>query len=266
MRVNRKGKKALGGVSSYQLGGLNLPDLSNIQNIDWTNYDSVLQGAANVGQGNLIGDNLPNAIGQDNPDLLYQSLIPKLAVAQANNNPLYTPDQIEEEAKRRTFLGIGKRRAVRKLQAENQAYNTNQAGIASKQATGTFGQGQGLLDLLGLIGQFQDGGMVSKMGYADHSPFKHAPHLVINGGKIDMSNTSMDLKLIPDVGKPKIAKANSGIHNFPKASKVLEIPQVNPSFYRNGGIVEGEHIVDSISKEEIKKLSNLGYKVEIIND
>lgn len=47
---------------------------------------------------------------------------------------------------------------------------------------------------------------------------------MIKGDTIDMSKTGMKLRLVPDVGSEKVAEPYSGIHNFPGASQVKEIP------------------------------------------
>lgn len=65
---------------------------------------------------------------------------------------------------------------------------------------------------------------IQKLGYSDGSPYRRRKYIVIKGDTIDMSKTGMKLRLIPDVGQEKVAEPYSGIHKFPGASQVKEIP------------------------------------------
>ncbi len=65
---------------------------------------------------------------------------------------------------------------------------------------------------------------VQQKGYSDGSPYRRRKHIVIKGDTIDMSKTGISLRLIPDVGDEKVAEPYSGIHKFPGASQVKEIP------------------------------------------
>jgi hypothetical protein len=67
---------------------------------------------------------------------------------------------------------------------------------------------------------------VQSLGYSDGSPYRRRKSIVIKGDSIDMSKTGIKLRLIPDVGDEKIAEPYSGIHKFPGASQVKEIPIV----------------------------------------
>lgn len=71
----------------------------------------------------------------------------------------------------------------------------------------------------------------SLLGYRHDSPFKDEPYIDIQSNNIDMSQTDKDLILIPNKGKPIIAKAGSGGYLFPNASKVTEVP-----LYQAGGV------------------------------
>lgn len=71
----------------------------------------------------------------------------------------------------------------------------------------------------------------SLLGYRHDSPFKDEPYIDIQSNNIDMSQTDKDLILIPNKGKPVIAKAGSGGYLFPNASKVTEVP-----LYQAGGV------------------------------
>ena len=64
---------------------------------------------------------------------------------------------------------------------------------------------------------------IQKLGYSDGSPYRRRKYIVIKGDTIDMSNTGMKLRLIPDVGQEKVAEPYSGIHKFPGASQVKEV-------------------------------------------
>lgn len=221
MKINKKyvGKKQLGGLSD----------------IDWSDYNSVLS-AGN----NLLPNTFQQAVDQDDPNLLFSNLLQQVSQAQVTQaNPLLTPQQIEEEAKRNTFLGIGKKRATKKLENQNELQTVLNSGQAAFNTFSSVHQGNQLEGLLGLLEQFQQGGK-SSLGYSDGSPFINEPHIVVDGSKIDMSKTNKTLKLIPDVGKPIIAKPYSGIYNFPKATKVLEIPVLKKggkkkNYYQEGG-------------------------------
>jgi hypothetical protein len=67
---------------------------------------------------------------------------------------------------------------------------------------------------------------VQSLGYSDGSPYRRRKSIIIKGDSIDMSKTGIKLRLIPDVGDEKIAEPYSGIHKFPGASQVKEIPIV----------------------------------------
>lgn len=71
----------------------------------------------------------------------------------------------------------------------------------------------------------------SLLGYRHDSPFKDEPYIDIQSNNIDMSQTDRDLILIPNKGKPVIAKAGSGGYLFPNSTQVREIP-----LYQAGGV------------------------------
>ena len=71
----------------------------------------------------------------------------------------------------------------------------------------------------------------SLLGYRHDSPFKDEPSIVIDSNNITMDNVDKDLLLIPNKGKPVLAKAGSGGYLFPNASKVTEVP-----LYQAGGV------------------------------
>lgn len=86
----------------------------------------------------------------------------------------------------------------------------------------------------------------SLLGYRHDSPFKDEPYIDIQSNNIDMSQTDKDLILIPNKGKPVIAKARSGGYLFPNASKVTEIP-----LYQQGGQIDSNQI-KKFDKEKLK--------------
>lgn len=65
---------------------------------------------------------------------------------------------------------------------------------------------------------------IQQKGYSDGSPYRKRKSITISGDTIDMSNTGIKLRLIPDVGEEKVAEPYSGIHKFPGATQVKEIP------------------------------------------
>lgn len=86
----------------------------------------------------------------------------------------------------------------------------------------------------------------SLLGYRKDSPFKDEPYLVIESNNITMDNVDKDLILLPNKGKPVIAKANSGGYLFPNASRVKEIP-----LYQQGGQIDSNQ-VKKFDKEKLK--------------
>lgn len=62
------------------------------------------------------------------------------------------------------------------------------------------------------------------LGYKKKSPYKEKLFIDIYSNLITMDGVDKDLLLIPDKGKPVMAKANSGEYKFPKATKVREVP------------------------------------------
>lgn len=104
----------------------------------------------------------------------------------------------------------------------------------------------------------------SLLGYRHDSPFKNEPYIDIQSNNIDMSQTDKDLILIPNKGKPIIAKAGSGGYLFPNASKVTEVP-----LYQQGGRVnkktkEIQAILSAdkkgqVYKPNLQKLGNIEF-------
>lgn len=214
-------------IKKKQLGGFGIdPSLGGLLNgIDLNNLDFAQ--IANLGS-QIGGNPFNQAVSLDDPSIYTNSIVGGASRDYATaNNPLRTPDEIEEEAKRRTFLGIGKRRAKRKLAQENEdreILNTNTAG---GNAQDSFDQFNSFASLFDFIGSFEKGGnMKAKLGYSDNSPYKNEPSIVIPSGNIDMSKTSMPILAIPNKGTPKIMQPKSGTHIFPDAQSVLEIPMM----------------------------------------
>lgn len=86
----------------------------------------------------------------------------------------------------------------------------------------------------------------SFLGYRKDSPFKDEPYIDIQSNNIDMSQTDRDLILIPNKGKPVIAKAGSGGYLFPNSTQVREIP-----LYQQGGQIDSNQ-VKKFDKEKLK--------------
>ncbi|MDG1315462.1 MAG: hypothetical protein P8P29_08075, partial [Flavobacteriaceae bacterium] len=80
---------------------------------------------------------------------------------------------------------------------------------------------------------------MAKQGYSDNSPYGKEKSIVIPGNNIDMSNTSRPILGIPDIGETILMAPNSGSYNFPKATKVTEIP-FGEKFQMGGGIGRDE--------------------------
>lgn len=65
---------------------------------------------------------------------------------------------------------------------------------------------------------------VQRLGYSDGSPYRRRKFITIKGDTIDMSKTGIKLRLIPNVGEEKVAEPYSGVHKFPGATSIKEIP------------------------------------------
>lgn len=104
----------------------------------------------------------------------------------------------------------------------------------------------------------------SLLGYRKDSPYKDEPYLVIESNNISMDNVDKDLILLPNKGRPVLAKANSGGYLFPNASQVKEIP-----LYQKGGQVnkktkEIQAILSAdkkgqVYKPNLQKLGNIKF-------
>lgn len=164
-------------LQKFQFGGLpgfNIPaSLANaFENTDFGDWSSIQSAATSVG-----GQNVADAFAQDNPDLITGNVMQSLAYSQGlskayEQNPIRTAEQIDADAeaaaKRRTFLGIGKKKAKRKAAEELQgmndrriANNENLAGAyAPIENSNMVTQYAGMANLMALLDgfQFQQGG------------------------------------------------------------------------------------------------------------
>lgn len=70
---------------------------------------------------------------------------------------------------------------------------------------------------------YQHGGLTNT-GYLNDSPDRFNDYNIIPGGLITMDNVNRNIMAYPDKGKPKLLKSNSGLHRFPGAGQVTEIP------------------------------------------
>lgn len=153
----------MGKIKKKQLGGFGIdPSLGGLLNgIDLNNLNFAQ--VADLGS-QIGGDPFNQAMAADDPTLYTNSIVGAASRDYATaNNPLRTPDEIEEEAKRRTFLGIGKRRAVRKLEQENADRETLNLNTAGNNSQDSFDQFNSLSSLFNFIGNFEKGGKLKKM-------------------------------------------------------------------------------------------------------
>jgi hypothetical protein len=62
------------------------------------------------------------------------------------------------------------------------------------------------------------------LGYKDNSPYKDLPSIDIYSDTIDTGNMAFNIQATSDNGISKTLKPNSGLHYFPGANKVTEVP------------------------------------------
>lgn len=98
-------------------------------------------------------DVFSRAFAADDPSIITGEVWGQGAMAQATQeNPLRTQQEIEEEVKKRTFLGIGKKKARRKLEEENaqRAMNNQVQGVSNLISnTQNFANANQIFDMLG---------------------------------------------------------------------------------------------------------------------
>lgn len=123
----------------------------------------------------------------------------------------------------------------------------------------------------------------SNLGYLDYSPYRFNPYNIINSNSITMNGVSRNLLLVPDKGRPILARGNSGNYHFPNASNVIEIPiyqdgglrkpiftsnpndpRLRASLEKLGNLENGEYEGEHITPELINYLKNNGYKVDVL--
>lgn len=77
------------------------------------------------------------------------------------------------------------------------------------------------------------------LGYKDNSPFKNKPSIDIYSDTIDTGNMAFDIQATSDNGISKTLQPNSGLHYFPGANKVTEVPRAEeggmPDRYKEMG-------------------------------
>lgn len=86
-------------------------------------------------------------------------------------------------------------------------------------------------------GSFEDGGR-AMLGYKDISPYKNLPFQTFNTDTLTMDGVGKTLLAIADNGQRKLMLPNSGLHKFPGAKSIMEIPMV-----QDGG-VPGHYLVE----------------------
>ena len=75
------------------------------------------------------------------------------------------------------------------------------------------------------LGKWVNGGLINNTGYLDNYKTSNNPYNIIPSNNITMNNVSRDIIAYPNVGLPRLMKANSGRHYFPEADYVTEVPQ-----------------------------------------
>ena len=78
--------------------------------------------------------------------------------------------------------------------------------------------------------KLQKGGNITNTGYLPDSPDRFNPYNIIPSNNITMNTVPHDILAIPNKGKSKVMKKNSGKYKFPQADYVTEIP-----LYQSGG-------------------------------
>lgn len=275
MNLSKGPKKNAASVmpAKYQLGGLtNL--VSGLQGIDFSNYESVLAAGSKMGGAAFDEDvardspgvsfgmkQMANAMAiRDNPNWLEGVETYKGPDGKVIGIKEGTPEWDAEFNKRAAEQGTAGMKKKKRKEAERQImrdmiqesqYNQNfgqQYGALGNQATAANDY-RGFASLIGLLDNFnfQRGGsltavvpLAAQMGYADGSPFRGQPSIDIPGNTITMANTGMPLTAIPNNGAPVNLAPYSGVHVFPGATQVKEIPMKKKGGkkfnYQMGGI------------------------------
>lgn len=280
-------------IQNKQQGGL-----ADIQNIDWSNYDQAILDIGNVlgtnlegltpgigGNltgigGNSLGGGLANAYLNDDPNKFVDNVTGLIAKTGAFNS-----SEGYFESEKTKAVAQGKNNIDRKAIAAHfdknkdeiiQKYIGTQTDTNNTDIMSGFTSASTLIDLLSNLSFSTGGNLMSKLGYADHSPFKTLKSIPIDGNIIDMSNTGVELLAIPDVGEPRQLKPYSGTHIFPAATRVVETPIFKKGgkkkrlnkYYQEGGVgaigaqlEEGEvfatpdaNIIDTAALEKHKNM------------
>lgn len=210
MRVTKKDKKSNKPLWAtnphYQFGGL-LSLLQAFQNTDFSDYGSVSSSAINAG-----GIPFANAFVADDPNMIANSVLKQSSENQARQEATDKYGAL----KNIPFLGDFAQKKI------DESTNLNK-GLNTVKSSNDYVGASGLLNLLELL-QFQQGGSVSRLGYSDNSPYKNKDSITIPGNIITMENTGMPIKAVPDVGRTRILPPYSGLHVFPGATSVKEVP------------------------------------------
>lgn len=168
--------------SKRQFGGFNLPSsLTGLFAEGTPTFDQVMALAPQLDTA-AGTDIFSRAFAEDNPDLITGAVMKQGAMAQATEaNPLLTPEQIssqaEETAKKKSFLGIGKKR--QKRLAEQGLLQQNQVAQQMNQLQGSVNQisnNQNLAGATELLGMLE-----TWMGQRGGNPSQVQPQAVPPG-------------------------------------------------------------------------------------
>jgi hypothetical protein len=124
-----------------------------------------------------------------------------------------------------------------------------------------------------LTGQFQYpkqqqmGGNINTTGYTPGTPTMNNDHNIIPGNHITSkpmdNNTLLYVTPIYPQGLGNNFLYKKGMRDVIDKNAIGFLERKYP-FYKHGGIVEGEFEIDTIDKNHLEYLKNLGYSVEIL--
>ena len=252
-------KKKRGGNFNlkYQYGG-NTGTFPNMNNLPGLNIPAITGDYSHV-QGNLDAMNNAVLMGQVTTgmsglaDLQNNPGIQKMNLAQATVNPNrgfgappfqlggYAP--IQPEA-----ISLKERYNQLLLQQAAEVEATKMLMDKSKK---TNKKAQSSIDKANAILEAAD---KAQKGYSDGSPYSNEKSIEIPGNVINMQDTSRSILGIPDIGETILMAPNSGSYNFPKATKVTEIP-FEEKFQMGGGV--GSDWEDRRFAEEVDLMKRL---------
>ena len=120
------------------------------------------------------------------------------------------------------------------------------------------------------LSNLQQGGLVNTTGYTPGTPTFSNPINVIPGSSITSkpmpNNFNISVQPIYKEGLGKSFLYNNTMPDI-NDNKAIGFLEKKLPYYKNGGIVEGDYDIDDISqitKTELKKLSDMGYKIEFL--